>query len=304
MGVKNIIGELRVNGKKVVTTKSGEGLTYALSDDSTYYICTGMGTCTDTELVIPTDYNGLPVKEIGDCAFEYVDRSHDFDSGVTSGGNNFHEIVKKVIIPDSITKIGVRAFAVLDDEFTETFRSTLEYVEMADSVTTLDGSAFRCCYNLKEVKLSKNLTRIDASVFCGCSSLKKIDIPVGVTVIAESAFSRCYNLAEIAIPNTVTVISDFAFLSTNINKLVIPKSVTTVESGVFGEDEIEDLQLTVYCEAESKPDGWNSNWNKAGATVVWGFANDFVSVNEKIGDISTALDELHTYAQSIIGGAN
>ena len=28
--------------------------------------------------------------------------------------------------------------------------------------------------------------------------------------------------------------------------------------------------LTIYCEAESQPDGWNSNWNPNNRPVVWG----------------------------------
>ena len=49
--------------------KYSEGLTYELNDEGAGYIVTGIGTCTDSELVIPNMYNGLPVVEIRYRAF-------------------------------------------------------------------------------------------------------------------------------------------------------------------------------------------------------------------------------------------
>lgn len=45
------------------------GLKYYLSSDRNYYIVSGIGTCTDTELVIPHMYENLPVVSIGSSAF-------------------------------------------------------------------------------------------------------------------------------------------------------------------------------------------------------------------------------------------
>ena len=47
-----------------------DSLEFTLSDDGTYYIITGVGTCRDTRLVMPSEYNGKPVKEIGTYAFK------------------------------------------------------------------------------------------------------------------------------------------------------------------------------------------------------------------------------------------
>ena len=69
-----------------------EGLAYMLSEDGTYYVLTGWGSCTDTDIVIPSTHNDLPVKEIGSNAFKDED-------DITS-----------VSIPDSITTISMGAF--------------------------------------------------------------------------------------------------------------------------------------------------------------------------------------------------
>ena len=46
---------------------SSEGLAYQLHNDSFYFV-TGVGTCKDTDIVIPSTYNGLPVASIKNIA--------------------------------------------------------------------------------------------------------------------------------------------------------------------------------------------------------------------------------------------
>ena len=72
--------------------KTSQGLQYTLSNDNSYYIVTGIGTCTDTDLVIPSVYERLPVAEIASSAF----------SGCKS--------LTSVEIPDSVTSIKESAF--------------------------------------------------------------------------------------------------------------------------------------------------------------------------------------------------
>ena len=45
------------------------GLAYTLSEDGTYYICSGIGTATDTNIEIGSIHEGLPVRRIADNAF-------------------------------------------------------------------------------------------------------------------------------------------------------------------------------------------------------------------------------------------
>lgn len=59
-------GVCTVCGEYVVS----EGLEYTLNADGTAYIVTGVGTCTDTDIVIPATYNDLPVNAIGEKAFQ------------------------------------------------------------------------------------------------------------------------------------------------------------------------------------------------------------------------------------------
>ena len=42
-------------------TFCSKGLAYTLNADGASYSITGIGECTDTEIMIPSEYNGLPV---------------------------------------------------------------------------------------------------------------------------------------------------------------------------------------------------------------------------------------------------
>ena len=71
---------------------SSEGLKYTLNRDGTAYYASGIGICTETNIVIADIYNGLPVTSISAYAFENC-------SSLTS-----------INIPNSVTSIGMSAF--------------------------------------------------------------------------------------------------------------------------------------------------------------------------------------------------
>ena len=59
------------NGVCIVcgSRRPSEGLEYSLNSDGNGYTVTGIGTCTDKELIIPSEYNAKPVTSIGGGAF-------------------------------------------------------------------------------------------------------------------------------------------------------------------------------------------------------------------------------------------
>lgn len=130
----------------------------------------------------------------------------------------------------------------------------------------------------------KPVTSIGEYAFYGCYSLINVVIPDSVTSIESHAFYSCTSLPYVNIPNSVTTIGEFAFGQCNsLNRVIIPNSVTSMGHGVF----YNCPNLTIYCEAPSKPDGWAGDWNPDNRPVVWGFANNFVDVNKKLAEIGT-----------------
>ena len=92
-----------------------ENLEYTLSSDGEYYIIAGIGSATETHIVIASEIDGIPVKSIGNNAF---------------ADNND---IKSVYIPDGVTSIGEGAFLRC---------GFLESVNIPESVTSIGKGAF------------------------------------------------------------------------------------------------------------------------------------------------------------------
>ena len=103
---------------------ASEGLEFELNSDKTSYAVVGISCCTDTNVIIPSQYNSLPVTRISYQAFNYC-------NSLTS-----------IVIPDSVTSIGYLAFSGC---------SNLTSIVIPDSVTAIDDVAFQYCDNLTTV---------------------------------------------------------------------------------------------------------------------------------------------------------
>ena len=189
------------------TSDPSEGLEFTLNADGKSYSVTGIGTCTDTDVVIPGTYNGLPVTSIGNSAFYNCD-------SLTS-----------VVIPDSVTSIGKSTFA---------YCSSLESIVIPDSVTSIGERAFYDCDNLTSVVIPDSVTRIGGYTFFNCTSLTSVVIPDSVTSIGSNTFDDCSSLTSVVIPDSVTSIGYNAFRGcSSLSSVVIPDSVTSIGDGAF-----------------------------------------------------------------------
>ena len=197
-----------------------EELRYELNGDDNGYTVTGKGTATDTDIVIPSEYNGLPVTSIGNWAFYFC-------TSLTS-----------IVIPDSVTSIGFSAFdycysltsitvnenntafASIDGNLYNKDKTTLiKYATgktateftIPDSVTSIGSSAFYDCDSLTSVTIGNSVTNIGDWAFEACTSLTSVTIGNGVTSIGFSAFRSCTSLTSVVIPDSVTSIGKDAF---------------------------------------------------------------------------------------------
>ena len=63
--------------------------------------------------------------------------------------------------------------------------------------TVIGEGAFKDCTSLESIDIPNSVTEIDGYAFGGCTSLESIDIPNSVTEIGEVAFEGCTSLKSI-----------------------------------------------------------------------------------------------------------
>ena len=248
-------------------SEGSEGIIYTLSQDKTYYTVSLVGVApNETDIVIPSVYNGLLVKSIGSLAFWNHKSliSVSIGNGVTNIKSSAFDECSGLIninLPDSMTTIGSSAFRDC---------SGLTSITIPDSVTSIGSSAFEDCSaltsvtmptiaisyipktNLQTVVLTSG-SSIESYAFYNCSKLINITIPDSVTNIGSNAFENCSGLTSVTMPtiairyipktNLQTVvltsgssIGGSAFYNCDgLTSITIPNSVTSIgEDAFFG----------------------------------------------------------------------
>ena len=223
------------------------GLEYTSNSDGTCYV-SGIGTCTDTDIVIPKfSPNGWKVVGIGDCAFDQA-----------------YQMIS-VTIPDSVVYIGDYAFR---------YCSNLKEVYVGTGVETIGTWAFGFCKNIEAVHIkdlsawcniffgdvvsnplsaNDDTSNAGSNLYLNGELVTHLIVPEGVTQIGRSTFAYCKSITRVTISDTVTSIGDSAFYNCS--------------------------NLIIYCEATSQPSGWNDQWNSSGCPVVWDSNNNDVADN-------------------------
>ena len=145
-------------------------------------------------------------------------------------------MLKNVVIPSSVTKIGYMAFGSMDESGEYFGRSGLTSIEIPGSVIEIGDSAFSHCDDIESVKISNGVTVIGKNAFSGCYGLTSIKIPDSVTEIGAYAFSWCTGLTNIDISKSVTEIGGWTFSGcTGLTSIMIPNGVLKIGAYAFSE---------------------------------------------------------------------
>lgn len=219
---------------ETVPILSSEGLSFTLNEDGESYSFSGLGTCTDNIIYIPSMYEGKPVTEIA--------------KGPYSVDNNQAEAsVKRIIMPNTITKINKYAFKAYTNLEHVTFSNNLSSIGedafssgskfksliLPGSLISIPHRSFAGMSSLEELVISQGTKVIESAAFMNCSKLKKVTLPDGLETIQTSAFKSCVALESITLPSGLKTIKDNAFAYTGLKSVVVPDSVTTLEFNAF-----------------------------------------------------------------------
>ena len=263
-----------------------EWLEYKCSQDGTYYEVIGIGDCPDNYIIIPNEHNGLPVKKIGNSAFNGESEifSIQLSSNISHIGDFafYNSGITNIYIPSSIELIGNCALSncfqlrkITVDENNEYYCSIddnlynkdqtvfIQYAigKLEDSfilpeTTTSIGNYAFASSCLQNININDAVISIGDSAFENCYSLSNVIFSENskLTLIAYRAFYNCYNLTNIKIPDGVTYIGYEAFANCyRLNKIIISKSVRSINHYAFsGCDSLTSVYYT----------GTFDEWNK------------------------------------------
>lgn len=193
------------------------GLVYELSETQDYYIVTGF-LSVDWDIVIPSVYQGLPVREIGEEAFKYA-------------------TIDSIRLPSSIKTIRKNAFLGLSTE------GLLTKLTLPEGLETLEEGAFMYCQNFTEVTLPSTLKTIGKKAFHLCLKLKKFKlngesqyftVQDGILYDKEMKIVYCYpkglGYTTYDLPSSVEIIDDYAFYgASSLTGIAIPNDSNLTE---------------------------------------------------------------------------
>lgn len=197
-------------------------LVYQLNENGDGYTVTDVGE--ETVIVVPAEYNGLPVTAI---------------QGQFGTGAFARKAITSVILPDSIVTIGSNTFNNC---------SSLTAVAIGENsnLTAIGNNAFSGCHALQSIYIPSKMTQLGDNVFNNCSSIdftvaedniayrsenghfieiqtqtllragQSGVIPQGVKVIAQAAFRRINNITQLYIPASVTEIGNYIIQNSSI----------------------------------------------------------------------------------------
>lgn len=191
------------------------GLRYEIDERTGGYRVEDIGSAYAAKIIIPAQYEGLPVTSIGVAAFENCD------------------FIKEVVIPDSVISIGHDAFY-----------GTAFYRDSGN----WENDALYVGKNLIEVKelvgdnryktgnfaVREGTVNIADCAFYNCKGLTGITLPEGVKTIGRYAFFGCEKIENLTIPQSVKSIDNYALQNcTALVEADVPDGVTRLGDGVF-----------------------------------------------------------------------
>ena len=168
------------------------------------------------------------IEEIGDGAFAEISSYSAEEQKLT------FTRIKRVILPDSIMRIGNSSFANCE---------RLREVDWSSNLKQIGDMAFFCCGALSDFVMPESLQKIGKYAFYKCTSLHSLDtliLPQALRVIGDNAFMECKNLSEIILPEGLEAIGDSAFAGCDkVTHVTIPNGATTI--GRYAFDECDNL---------------------------------------------------------------
>ncbi len=275
-----------------------EGLEYTEDENGNVNV-SGIGKFNDDFLYIPSvDELGRKVVGIADNAFDGNDiiRYVYVSDGIESIGDYSFVgcgSLLSVRLPDDAKYLGIYAF----------YESMSLYaVNIPDGIDEIGEYVFGGCFSLREISLPQGITKIGNGAFSRCRSIRELVLPEGCTGIGRYSFDDCASLEKISLGNIESVPEGAFSACIKLRSIELPSSVRSVETKSFiGCPMLERIylpgsverigvangespfylcgykKLTVYCECDEPPIGWEIGFNICDYSSPTGDDEDIVA---------------------------
>jgi len=225
------------------------GLEVVKNPGENTYTVTGIGTCKDTQIFIPRYYDDGIITAIGDRAFANCTNVEKIilPESITSIGNRafYNSGLKEFVIPSGVKTLGSQIFFQADN-LTTVYYDT-DYASQTTAVfgaTAVKKVVFRgtkvpdyVCQGaseLKEIVIEKSVRQIGAHAFEDCTSLLQAEIPGSVASIGDNAFKNCTAMTGVVIPDSISAIGAEVFAGcASLTTVNIPDSVIRIGARAF-----------------------------------------------------------------------
>ena len=157
---------------------------------------------TETVLVIKNiQYYGDKDITPSDESYFIVNETGETITGLTG------DVPAELVIPYEINGIEITTLENSSNKsILDGFTSSISKIVLPNTISKIGNYAFNNCSSLTSINIPDGVKTIGADAFDGCTGLESITIPNGITIIEGYAFNNCTSLKTIEIPNTVTTI--------------------------------------------------------------------------------------------------
>lgn len=166
-----------------------------------------------------TSTGSLTIGGTGDM--EVNANSYNTDEVITPW-NSYLQSIKKVVINDGVTSIGVCAFKDC---------TNLVSISIPNSVRSIGSDAFYKCRKLNDISIPNSVDYIGFFAFSDCDSLESVTLPCSA---GWFAFAGCDKLKTVVFTDGVKRIYQESFISCyNIRSITVPKSLKGIGKEAF-----------------------------------------------------------------------
>ena len=170
-----------------------------------------------TYLSIPETIGGVPVRAIGDRAFE------------------FHYYLTVLELPEGLERIGDGAFAHCE---------TLQFVSFPDSLKTIGAEAFKGGYCARSLDLT-GVETIGENAFHFSRITGELTLPEGLISIGAGAFESNLYMTDLRLPSTLQSVGSRAFADCSLSYMAFDlyEPIDLASDAFVGNDALADLDL-------------------------------------------------------------